>query len=44
MFKNILFDIDGTLVNSEKAIINSLQKVLKEEFNLEKNTMTYFLF
>lgn len=36
MFKNILFDIDGTLVNSEKAIINSLQKVLKEEFNLEK--------
>lgn len=36
MYKNILFDIDGTIVDTEKSIIYSLQKVLLEEFNMKK--------
>lgn len=36
MYKNILFDIDGTIVDTEKQIINALQKVLKEELNIVK--------
>jgi len=31
MYEWIIFDIDGTLIDTEKAIINSLQKVLQEE-------------
>ncbi|AOR25004.1 HAD family hydrolase [Clostridium taeniosporum] len=34
MYKCILFDIDGTIIDTEKAVINSLQKLLK----LEKGT------
>lgn len=36
MYKNILFDIDGTIVDTEKQIIQALQKVLKEELNIVK--------
>lgn len=36
MYKNFLFDIDGTIVDTEKQIINALQKVLKEELNIDK--------
>lgn len=31
MYSCILFDIDGTLINTEQALIRSLQKVLHEE-------------
>lgn len=30
-YKQIVFDIDGTLVDNEKAIIYSLQEALREE-------------
>ncbi|WP_430883502.1 HAD family hydrolase [Fusibacter sp. JL216-2] len=31
MYKHIVFDVDGTLINTEEAIITSLQKVLLKE-------------
>ena len=31
MMKNIIFDIDGTLIDTEYSILTSLQKVLLEE-------------
>ena len=31
MFKYVIFDVDGTILDTEKAILKSLQKVLKEE-------------
>lgn len=31
MFKNIVFDIDGTLIDTEKAYMNALLKVLNEQ-------------
>jgi len=30
LYKCIIFDIDGTIINTEKAVIGSLQKTLKE--------------
>ena len=30
-YKQIVFDIDGTLVDNEKAIIYSLQEALRKE-------------
>lgn len=35
MYKCIVFDVDGTLIDTEKAIIYSLQKLLIEEINKE---------
>jgi len=35
MTKNILFDIDGTLIDTEKTIIKSFQKTLKDNLNIE---------
>lgn len=35
MSKTILFDVDGTLIDTEKPIIESLQKTLKEILNIE---------
>lgn len=34
MFKTILFDIDGTLIDTEQVIIQSLQQVLKDQLDL----------
>ena len=31
MLKYVIFDVDGTILDTEKAILKSLQKVLKEE-------------
>ncbi|MGE7835769.1 HAD family hydrolase [Viridibacillus arvi] len=31
MFKCLIFDVDGTILDTEKAILKSLQKVLREE-------------
>lgn len=33
MFERIIFNIDGTLVNSEHAIRTSLRELIREEFN-----------
>lgn len=30
-FKHIVFDVDGTLIDSETAVLKSLQKTLQEE-------------
>lgn len=35
MYECIIFDVDGTLVNTERAIIGSLQRMLKVEFDKE---------
>ncbi|WP_338216821.1 HAD family hydrolase [Companilactobacillus muriivasis] len=35
MSKTILFDVDGTLVDTEKTIIKSWQKTLKDTLNIE---------
>lgn len=31
MYKYIIFDVDGTLLNTEKALLSSLQKVVRED-------------
>lgn len=31
MYHSVIFDIDGTLIQTDKAILSSLQRVLKEE-------------
>ncbi|EEK48424.1 HAD family hydrolase [Bacillus cereus ATCC 10876] len=35
MFTSIIFDVDGTILDTEHAILKSLQKVLKEELKRE---------
>ncbi|GKU76026.1 HAD family hydrolase [Paenibacillus sp. L3-i20] len=33
MYTSIIFDVDGTIINTEKAVIGSLQKTLKQLLN-----------
>ena len=33
MYSTIIFDIDGTLINTEQAVLNSLQKLLKSNYD-----------
>lgn len=35
-YSHVVFDIDGTLINSEKAVLKSLQKTLITEIGIEK--------
>lgn len=42
MTKTILFDIDGTLVDTEKTIIKSWQKTLKDTLNVEPEAEDLF--
>ncbi|WMJ81577.1 HAD family hydrolase [Clostridium sp. MB40-C1] len=36
-YSHVVFDIDGTLIDSEKAVLNSLQKTILEEKGIEKS-------
>ncbi len=42
MSKTILFDVDGTLVDTEKTIIKSWQKTLKDTLNIEPKAEELF--
>ena len=39
MIKTILFDVDGTIIDTEYVMTHSLQKTLREE--LEKDCLLY---
>ena len=33
MYNAIIYDVDGTLIDTEKAVLGSLQKVLKTDYD-----------
>ncbi|MFD3257178.1 HAD hydrolase-like protein [Paenibacillus lentus] len=34
-YDHVIFDVDGTLIDTEKAVMYSLQKMLKIDYNRE---------
>lgn len=36
MFKNLIFDIDGTLLNTKEVGMRALQKALYDDFHIEQ--------
>lgn len=41
MIKHVIFDIDGTLLDTETAVLSSLQKTMHEQFNFYKELDYY---
>jgi len=45
MYNTIIFDVDGTLINTEEAVLGSLQKLFKTDYNkdVERSELSFVL-